>query len=486
MAIKMKKINSPFRYILTFGKQHKIWLFVSAIFSLFDVVVSMLIPIIYQKLADILSFDNTVEKFYTYLWFVVILLLMSTLNIFLRQLSTSRFTQYTIRNLRNKIAEHIQNLYFPYFNKHHSGDLASRVNDDIELVKNLLIQISNFVYQPLIFICSIIYGLILSPKLLLVTITVLIFAIGLNNIASKPISKFSAKLQKQLGKTISMIQDTVNGIYIVKSFNLEKKLQNSYKLYQEHVYHTEMKIVKRRLYTMILSTSVLMIPMIVINLYGGRLTFIGEMTIGKFTAFLAIITYLSNPVIEVVNLVSNVKLAKGGAERIYEILTYPTEEAYENKDTFEIKNNISVEFKNVSFSYDGQNSTLKDIDFKLFKNKAIASIGASGGGKSTILGLLFGFYKATEGNIKVFGNAINEIDLKALRSQISMVTQNTYIYPTTVAENISYGKRNSRRDEIIHAAKMANAHDFIMELPNGYDTVLGGIGLIYQEDKNSA
>lgn len=471
----MKKRNSPLRYILSFGKQHKVWLFICVIFSLIDVAVSILILYGYGNLVNMISANNT-ERFSAYIWFVIILLFMETVDIFIRILSASRFMEYTIRNIRNKIAEHIQNLSFPYFKKHHSGDLASRVNGDIELIKNLLIELSDFVYQPLVFICAVIYGLILSWKLLLITMIVLCAAVSLNNLVSKPIGKHSGKLQEQFGKASSIIRDTVNGIYIVKSFNLEKKLQNSYQLCQDHVYDTEMKIVKRRLYTMILSTLVLIIPMFVINLYGGRLTFIGEMTISEFTVFLAMITYLSNPVIELINLVSNVKAAKGGIDRLYEILTYPTEESNGNRGAFNIKDDLPVEFKNVSFSYDGHNSVLTNINFKLSKNKTIALVGASGGGKSTIFSLLGGFFKVTEGEIKVFGNDINKIGLEALRSQISMVTQDAYIYPETVAENISYGKKDSKMDEIINAAKIANAHDFIMELPNGYDTILSENG----------
>lgn len=468
----MKKVNSSLKYLLSFGQKYKIWMVVCIFFSLLDVAVSMLIPIVYEHLVDMISASNDTDKFYTYICFIVILLFGGTVNIFIRKISASRFAQYTVRNLRNKIAEHIQNFSFSSFKKHHSGDLASRVNNDMDLIEKFLIEISNFLYQPLVFICAMVYGLILSWKLLLVTILVLFIAICLNNFASKPISKFSRKLQEQFGKSNSIIQDTISGIYIVKSFNLQKKLQNNYQLCQEYAYDTELKIVKRRLRTIILSTSVLMIPMIAINLYGGRLTFIGEMTIGKFTAFLAIITYLTNPVIEVIALVADVKITRAGAERIYEILSYPTEENLEDKDAFEIKDNIPVEFNNVSFSYDGHNSVLYDINFKLLKNKKVALVGASGAGKSTIINLLCGFYKATEGEINIFGNKLNEIDLKALRSQISMVTQNSYIYPTTVAENIGYANKNSTRDEIIYAAKMANAHEFIMELPKGYDTIL--------------
>lgn len=468
----MKKRIKPLSYVLSFGKLYKKWLALCLIFSLLDVAVNISIPYLFRKFIDMISVDYTNEQFYTFLGFLIMLLFIGTLNIYMRKLSTSRFTAYTMRNLRNKMAEHIQNVPFKYIKKFHSGDLASRVNDDIELIKRSLTELSDFIYQPLIFICAVTYGLILSWKLLLATVIVLVVAMGLNNIASKPLNKFSGNLQKLYGKANSLIQDTVRGIYVLKSFNLKKRLQSSYQSKQNQAYDMEMKIAKRRLCVMTIKTLILVIPIQVINLYGGGLTYGGEMTIGEFTAFLAIINFLTSPVNRLIDLISNLKVAKGGAERIYEILSYPIEEACEEKAVYSKKDNISVEFSNVSFSYDGKNSVLTDINFKLHENKTTALVGVSGGGKSTILNLLCGFYNINDGEIKIFGNNISKIDLGVLRSQISMVAQDTHIYPATVAENIGYGKKNTTKDEIINAAKMSNAHDFIMKLPDRYETLL--------------
>lgn len=474
----MVKKSKPLTKILTFGKPYKIWLAICLIFSLLSVAVNILLPYAFKKFIDSIATGNSNEGFSTVLGFIVILLFMGTINTFLIKLSSSRFTTYTIKNLRNKISEHIQRLPIKYVKKHHSGDLSSRVNDDIELVRKVLIDISDFLYQPLIFISALTYGLILSWKLLLTTAVVLGIAMALNNIAAKPLDKFSGKLQKQLGKANSLIQDTVKGIYIVKSYNLQKKLQSTYESKQNQAYKVEMEIAKQKLYIMTIKTLLLVVPIQVINLYGGRLTFLGEMTIGEFTAFLALISYLTSPINRLIGLIANVKVARGGAERINEILSYEIEEMRKS-DVFNKKDNISVEFNNVSFSYHEKNPVLKDISFKLHSNKTIALVGVSGGGKSTILNLLCGFYNINNGDIKVFGNDISKIDLESLRSLISMVTQDSHIYPTTILKNIGYGKENSTRDEIINAARIANAHEFIMKLPNGYDTILteGGSNL---------
>ncbi len=468
----MNKRGNQIISILSFGKSYKMWLFTCILFSLLDVAVNILIPYAGKKIVDIISIENGNEEFLTSVWFMVTLLLMGTINIFFRKLSISRFTEYTIRNLRNNLTSHIQKLPFNSFKKHHSGDLASRSNTDIDLITTLLTQISDFIYEPLIFICAVIYGLILNWKLLLVTVIVLGLATVLNNFATKPISKFSSKLQKEFGRANSLIQDTVKGNYIVKSFNLKKVLQNNYQSSQTSLYNLEMQIVKRRLFTLTITTFLLTFPLVVINLYGGSLTFAGEMTIGEFTAFIAIIAYLGHPVIRLITLVSNMKAANGAAERINEILNYKIEETSKDKYITNKETDIAVAFENVSFSYDDKTTVLTDINFKLPKNKTVALVGVSGGGKSTILNLVCGFYNITNGKIKVFGNEINKIDLKTLRAQISMVTQDTHIYPTTVAKNIGYGKKNSTREEIINAAKISNAHEFIVNLSDGYDTIL--------------
>lgn len=470
----MNKRIRPLRNILTFGKAYKIWLLICISFSLLDVAVTITIPYMYKKIIDMIEHNNSDEVFSTYIGIIIILLLLGTFNIFMRILSSSRFTTNTIKDLRNNIAEHLQKLPYKQVRKYHSGDLASRVNDDVELIRNFLIEASDFIYQPLIFICAVTYGLVISWKLLLVTMIVLALAMGLNNMSSKPLKKFSTKLQTLHGKANAMIQDTVNGMYIVKSYNLKKKFQTNYQMIQNQAYITEIAIVKRRLIIMTIQTLLMVVPIQLINLYGGSLTFSGELTIGEFGVFLAIITYLTHPVSKLISLISNVKVAEGGAERINELLSYPIEMPDKNQDILIKKNGLAVEFNHVSFSYDDKHLVLKDINFKLQQNKTIALVGGSGGGKSTILNLLCGFYPANEGEIKVFGHDINHHN--ALRSQISMVTQDTHIYPTTIYENIGYGNRNATKEEITNAAKMANAHEFIMKLPNVYNTLLAERG----------
>lgn len=468
----MNKNSKPIKSILSFGKPYKKWLFICVFFSLLSVIVNITLPVIFKRFIDLVAVGKSTEEFPKYMTIIIILLFFGTGNLFFRRLSTARFAAYSMKNLRNSIATHVQKLQFKHIRKYHSGDLASRVNDDIDLIRKFLINLSDYMYQPLIFIAAVTLGVILSWKLLLATMAILVIAIGLNKIASKPLDKFSGKLQNRFGKLNSLIQDTVKGIHIVKSFNLKEKLQSNYQSKQDDAYKMEIKIAKRRLYVMTIRTLLLIVPIQVMNLYGGRLTFIGEMTEGDFAAFLAIINYLTAPVNTLIELISNLKVAKGGAQRIDEILSYPIEENFEKKSVFSRKNDTSVELTNVFFSYDEENYVLNDIKFKLHRNKTIALVGVSGGGKSTILNLLCGFYRVKNGEIKIFGNDVSKIDKEALRSQISMVTQDSHIYPTTVAENIGYGKKNSSRKEVINAAKMANAHDFIMKLPNGYDTIL--------------
>ena len=471
--------NNHLRNILSFGKTYKIWLLVCFIFSLLDVVASIMIPYMGKKLVDLICINNSSEKFSDYIAIILVILLLGAVNIFLRKLATARFTAYTMKNLRNSIAEHIQSLSFQHIKKYHSGDLVSRVNDDIELIRKFLIQLSDFIYQPLIFICAVTYGMIISWKLMLVTIIILVIATGLNNIAAKPLNKYSSKLQNQFARANALIQDTVRGIYVVKSFNLKEKMQREYRSEQNQAYNVEMGIVKRRIYMMMIKILLMIVPMLIINLYGGGLTFKGEITIGEFTAFIAILAYVTTPTNRFIELVGIAKIARGGAERINEIFSWSIEERCQESKAFNTINNFPVEFVNVSFSYDDKNPVLTDINFKLPKNETLALVGISGAGKSTILNLLCGFHSIKDGKINIFGNNIKNNHLNTIRSQISMVTQDTHIYPATVSENIGYGKENASRDQIITAAKMSNAHDFIMKLPNGYNTILteGGSNL---------
>lgn len=408
---------------------------------------------------------------------------MGTINIFIIKFCSSRYSVYTIENLRNKLTRQIQRLSLPRLNKYHSGDLTARINNDLNLIRNFLTSLSDYIYQPLIFILALTYAFILSWKLSLATVLVLAIALLLNRIATRPLTKISAVIQEVYARANSWIQDSVKGIYIIKSFNLEDKFRYDYKELQEDIYQKEMKLAKRSLYILMINILIIVLPIQIINLYGGRLTFIGEMSLGEFTAFLAIVAYLTNPVNRIIALISNLKVSIPGINRIKELLNSPVEETYYNHSDYNEKNirncpefvkgkRFALEFKNVSFSFDKEKYLFHDLSFKLEKNKTLALLGPSGSGKTTILNLIAGFYKISAGEIKVFGKDISKISIKFLRSQISMVTQDTYIYPVSIYENIAYGRINASSKEIIEAAKKANAHQFILEQEDGYDTVI--------------
>ena len=469
--------GNPLVRILSSGRENMFWLWLSGIFSLSDVATSIMVPVMFKRVVDLIS-EGSTHGFIKYVAIIIFLLFMGTINVYFRKLSSARFSASIVKKLRDKTVYHLQRLPFNIIKTHHSGDIASRVNDDMDSIKKLFAESSDFLYQPLVFIFAVVYGFVLSWKLLLATISVLILAMALNSIVTNPLSGYSSKLQKLLAKASSLVQETTKGIYIIKSFNLQTEFKNRYKLDQDKIYETEMEITKKKISVMIISILLLVVPILLINLYGGRLTFVGSMTIGEFTAFLAIISYLTNPVNRLIGLITNYKIAKASAERIQEVLDYPVEISHMTCDIEEVNQKAVVEFNKVSFEYGDNKEILSDISFKLSKNQTIALVGPSGG-KSTIANLLCGFFDVQKGEIYIHGKKMTKDNLPWVRKQISLVSQDIHIYPKTVAENIGLGKLGSTNEEIVKAAKMANAHEFIINLPNGYDTLVseGGSNL---------
>ena len=379
-------------------------------------------------------------------------------------------------NMRITLFDHLQNASFRYFQKTHTGDMVSRLMNDVGTVQNLLTsEIINLIRQPLLLVGGFILMLTINLKLsLFIALFIPIFVIVATPLGRKVKDKAKA-MQEKLGEMTSLVQDTLSGILVIKAFLLEKFTLQKLEAVSKEFIDT---VLKNARYRAIMAS---------LGLFGGAVPFLGALGYGSFLVInnrltpgglVAFIWYMAL-VIEQVALFSNtwanLQSALGASERIFQVLAEPKEleVARGTIDLKEVRGDIV--FSNVSFTYTGE-EVLRGINIHIKAGEKVAIVGPTGAGKSTLAALLLRLYDPQEGEIYLDGINLKKIKPTSLRKFIAAVPQDTIIFSGTVKENIAIGKLGASDEEIIEAAKLANAHDFIVNLPQGYDTILGERG----------
>ncbi len=281
-----------------------------------------------------------------------------------------------------------------------------------------------------------------------------------------------------MGQTNTILQDTLGGMALVKSYLLKGTLFNKYRSFLQLETEKKLRMVKRELSILPIMLLMLSSPTILSILVGSYLILNQEITGAELFIFIYLLGISLGPVAKFPEMFINLFELKGASKRVFQLLNHPKEN-HEMKDVQISPQSIPIDFEHVQFSYEENTpAILHDFDGKLHKGQTIALVGASGGGKSTVFKLLCGFYPLAEGqgNIKLFGESIKRWNPTQLRANISLVTQESYLFSGTIYDNIAFGRKDATMDEVIEAAKSANAHSFIMELPQGYQTEVGERG----------
>jgi subfamily B ATP-binding cassette protein MsbA/ATP-binding cassette subfamily B protein AbcA/BmrA len=453
---------------------HKSWLGLVWFTALIAGIMEFINPYLLKNLTDTAIAQQTDAFWRLVLWALAAMLVDVALKYFTRVIAI-RYEIYTIRDLRDRVTAHIQRLPISYTDTFHSGDLVSRLNNDIDKIAMLPKRVHELVQQPVVFILGFSYMLILSWKLLLATCILIPASAVLYNIVVKPMQAHSQKEMEHLARANAVTQDAIRGILIIKAFNLERILTVKYRLIAEDVRKEGLEIDKRRAVEFAVFLMLRYIPQLVAPLYGGFLAFQGEITVGALIACNYLIWMIFRPVETMLGWMSNLREVAPAVERIYEILDQPVEDS-KSYQFQALEGTKALSFRSVDFQYSEDIPILDQFSLDVEKGQIVALVGSSGCGKSTVLKLLCGFYRPHSGQILIEGRDILQSGIRAARSQVSLVSQETYLFPTTIAENIAYGRHGATQHEIREAARAANAHDFITNLPGGYDTQVGEWG----------
>ncbi len=386
--------------------------------------------------------------------------------------------QKIIMNLRNEIYEHLQRLSVSFFEQKRTGHLMSRVTNDVGMVQNLFTNIMiDLVVDPLLIAFGLIYCFILNWRLSLLLLIILpMIAFPISRI-SRLMREVGKELQQKAAETSAILQETLSAIRIVKAFAMEEHEIGKFRQQTKANYSASMTGARLQ---GVLSPIIELLAVIGLGVFvwiGGRDVLYGSMSPKDLMTFILVIAYVSNPVRRVSRLIGQAQHALASLERIFKLLDEIPEVQEKLNPLVLPRLNGEITFENVSFRYKGGTETLKGINLKVRAGEIIAIVGPSGAGKTTLVNLLPRFYDPNEGRVLVDGVDLRDVQLKSLRRQMGIVPQESVLFRGTVAENIAYGKPGAKMDEIIEAAKAANAHDFITGLVHGYDTVIGERGV---------
>ncbi|MGI6365542.1 MAG: ABC transporter ATP-binding protein [Bacillota bacterium] len=388
--------------------------------------------------------------------------------------SSGRFAEAGTAAIRDQMIVKIQELSMEFLDGRHSGDIMSRLTNDVNLVRDFLANSFTRLFTiPLMAVFALAYMVWVSLPLTLLSVLLIPIMGWVSGRISSAMAKSSRELQQQLGAVNEAARDSLGGILVTKAFNLEDRQNAAFAARVQATVKSSLKLARGRSILSGLASIFNISPFIICLFYGGILVGRGEISAGQLIAFVNFLNYLANPMQQVPRLLGEIQITRAALGRIAEILAGETDRT--GGQAFAPGQDPLLEVRNVSFGY-GDKLVLDNLSFEIRRGEQVALAGPSGGGKSSILKLIAGFYQPQRGEIRLYGHSLTEWELNALRENMAMVTQDTYLYPGTIAENIGWGKPGSTLEEIIAAAKLANAHDFITALPGAYQSQVGELG----------
>ncbi|MGJ8550233.1 ABC transporter ATP-binding protein [Winogradskyella wichelsiae] len=416
---------------------------------------------------------------------VLIIMISVVISTFLLKNAAGYFSNFFLAYLRNGILKDIRNelynktvsLPLSYFSEKRKGDIIARISGDVNEIQNSLLAILELlVREPLTIIFTIVVMFTISIKL---TIFVFIFIPVSGIIISrigKSLKKRSKRVQEENGAFLSVLDETLNGLKVIKGFNAEDKFNSTFKKSTSRLFKFANDLAHRQNLASPTSEFLGIVVISVILLYGGQMVLVEQtLTSDEFLTYMALAYNILTPAKAISKATYKVKSANASADRVLEILN--TESTIKDPVDGKAKTNFqsSLKINNISFKYE-DDLVLKKFSLNVPKGKSVALVGQSGSGKSTIANLVTRFYDVNEGNITIDGEDIKDITKKSLRSLLGLVTQDSILFNDTVANNLKVGKENASDEEIIEALKIANAWEFVKDLPNGIDTNIGDSG----------
>jgi len=382
-----------------------------------------------------------------------------------------------ILDLRTSAYQYLQRLSLNFYNKKQTGRLMSRISNDTGRLQNFIVHgLQEFIMDIFLLVGMCIILFITNWRLAALTLIPIPTLVVGSVIFGKKMHLVYHKVWRRMAGISAILADTIPGVRVVKAFASEDREIDRFKRTNEELFKSNMHAAKLSTIYFPIMGFATFAGGIIIRWFGGRDIITGNMTLGELMLFMGYMMRFYAPIQGLTRLNHSLQMAASAAERVFEILDAQPE-VDDKKDAIELPTiRGDIKFDNVVFSYDGEKNALDGVSFEIEAGQMVGLSGPSGAGKTTLINLIGRFYDVTEGSIFVDGYDVTDVKVRSLRNQISVVLQDPFLFHGSIADNISYSKPGASRAEVVAAAKAANAHDFIMEFPDGYDTMVGERG----------
>ena len=463
--------------LMTYLKEERKTILFVILIILIQTSLTLASSYVYRDVIDNYIESDLLKGFASIILLLCFIYVMETIVAFVSRYIMIGVSQRTLKKMRQHIFSKLQVLAISFFDRNRDGDLMSRITNDVDNISNTLTQtITQFIGSILMLVSTVALMFVMSWQLTLVTLV----TVPLIYFSAKIVAKFSRKkfrqLRYEIGALNGFVAEQIDGAKVIQSFVQEDQIIEEFTGESDRVTRTTIRAV---------TFSSLMGPVmeflsnfrnVVIITAGAIFVINGITTIGTISAFVILARQFGRPLNQLANLYTDIQNALSGAERIFDILDDDTiiknkEDAIELKDVSGL-----VELRDVSFAYTEGTNVLSNISIKADPGQKIALVGHTGAGKTTIINLVTRFYDITEGAILIDGTNIKDLTKESLLEHVGIVLQDTNLFTTSILENIRYGRLEATDEEVKEACRLANCHDFIMELPNNYNTLLSRNG----------
>lgn len=469
----MRGIGSTVKRIWSYLAEHRSLLILVLLMVLASSGLGLLGPFLIGWGIDEYLAKESTEGFIWLLIGLGAVYIFHSLSLWLQSYWMIGIAQRTVYTMRKQLFARFHKLPIDFFNKRQHGELMSRVTNDIENVSSTLNSSVIQIFSSVLTLVGTLAVMIwLSPLLTLVTMIIVpLMFWGMKWITSRT-GKLYKEQQRRLGEMNGYIEETISGQKIIKSFSQENKVIDEFKIKNQQLKQSGYWAQTFTGFIPKLMNMLNNLSFTIVAAVGGYFALKGTVTIGTIVIFTEYSRQFTRPLNDLSNQFNTLLSAVAGADRVFDILD-TDEEAIDEKDAAPIaKINGRVEFKEVSFSYEKGGDTVADLSFKAEPGESVALVGPTGAGKSTIINLISRFYEPNSGKILIDGNESTKITRESLRRQMAFVLQDSFLFQGTIRENIRYGRLDATDEEVVEAAKAANAHSFIKRLPDGYDSEL--------------
>jgi subfamily B ATP-binding cassette protein MsbA len=446
--------------------------------TVFSAGLSLVFPVVIQQVVDSVFEEHNRELLNQVTLFLIIVFLLRAFSTFIETYTVKWIGERLVADLRSDLYAHLQMMSMKFFTEHRVGELVSRISSDVTLMRSSLVNNLNwFLQQSLVIVGSVTIMILLNWRLTIFMLLLIPIIVVIASVFGFYLRRISTQVQDELAGSTIIVEEGFQGIREVKSFVREPFEIERYNTALWKVLKVAVHMQRTRAIVTAIISFVGFSSLAAILWYGGREVLEGRLTSGELVAFLVYGLTVAGSFASLINIYTEFQEAIGATRKVFQIIDTAPDISDKSNATILHQVHGKISFQDVTFSYDDKQDVLKSINLEIASGEILALVGPSGAGKTTILNLIPRFYDPTSGNVLIDGFNLRDVTQASLRNQIGIVPQETLLFGGTIWANIHYGRLDATDNEIIEAAKAANAHEFIVELTDGYQTIVGERGI---------